>query len=155
MTIEQTNQSVLEAIMALSHAIGSPENDFVILAEGNSSMRTDQDHMLVKASGAFMMNAGNDDFVKVNLPQLMDLIASGQQSDAHVAEAMRAATVQGTKKPSVESLLHAVCMEQPNVHAVVHTHPVAVNSLLCSDRADVLLDGSRSEERRVGKECPV
>jgi rhamnose utilization protein RhaD (predicted bifunctional aldolase and dehydrogenase) len=142
MTIEHTNQRTLEAIVELSRTIGRPENDLVILAEGNTSMRTDGNHMLVKASGSSLMNAGAEDFVEVNLPQFMELITSGPQSDDYVAEVMRTATVQGTKKPSVESLLHAVCLDQPEVHAVVHTHPVAVNSLLCSDRADVLVDGS-------------
>lgn len=142
MTIEHKNQRAIEAIIELSRSIGRPEKDLVILAEGNTSLRTDGDHMLVKASGSSLMNAGAEDFVEVNLPLLMELIKSGPQSDDCVAEVMRTATVQGTKKPSVESLLHAVCLDQPNVHAVVHTHPVAVNSLLCSDRADALADGS-------------
>ena len=41
-------------------------------------------------------------------------------------------------RPSVEALLHVVCVVDAGATAVAHTHPESVNALLCSDRADVL-----------------
>ena len=41
-------------------------------------------------------------------------------------------------RPSVEALLHVVCVVDAGAKTVAHTHPESVNALLCSDRADVL-----------------
>jgi ribulose-5-phosphate 4-epimerase/fuculose-1-phosphate aldolase len=41
-------------------------------------------------------------------------------------------------RPSVEALLHVVCVLDAGATTVAHTHPESVNALLCSDRADVL-----------------
>ena len=50
-----------------------------------------------------------------------------------VAVAPTAARCDGSeddRRPSVESLLHAVCYEDPGVGAVAHTHPTPVVSLI-------------------------
>ena len=41
-------------------------------------------------------------------------------------------------RPSVEALLHVVCVLNAGAATVAHTHPESVNALLCSDRAEVL-----------------
>ena len=41
-------------------------------------------------------------------------------------------------RPSVEALLHVVCVVDAGATTVAHTHPESVNALLCSDRAEVL-----------------
>ncbi|WP_291056734.1 class II aldolase/adducin family protein [Herbiconiux sp.] len=67
------------------------------------------------------------------------------ESSAAGDEAVRAlfATAStGGRRPSVEALLHAVCLDLPGVEAVGHTHPIAVNALLCSPRASLLVEGS-------------
>jgi rhamnose utilization protein RhaD (predicted bifunctional aldolase and dehydrogenase) len=54
-------------------------------------------------------------------------------SDAEVKAGLTAAkTEQGPGHPSVETLLHAICLSLDGVNFVGHTHPTAVNSLTCS-----------------------
>jgi len=123
MSTEMQSSDELTEIIRLSHALGDPQFDLVILAEGNTSVRTAADRMLVKASGSNMRTAGEQDFVEVDLAVFMDLINAGPASDDDVTAMLTAATIQGMKRPSVESLLHAVCLQIPGVNVVVHTHP--------------------------------
>lgn len=129
-------------IIELSRTIAEPDRDLVILAEGNTSMRTAADRMLVKATGSEMASAGGDDFVEVDLTQFWALIDGADEGDDAVAALFARATTRGGGRPSVESLLHAVCQRQAGVDTVVHTHPVPVNAILCSDQAKLLVHGA-------------
>jgi rhamnose utilization protein RhaD (predicted bifunctional aldolase and dehydrogenase) len=75
-----------------------------------------------------------------------DAADAGADPSADDDEAVRAlfeaAAEQGGRRPSVEALLHAVCLTLPGVEAVGHTHPVPVNALLCSPRASLLVEGA-------------
>jgi rhamnose utilization protein RhaD (predicted bifunctional aldolase and dehydrogenase) len=62
--------------------------------------------------------------------------------DDEAVRALFAAAAAGGRRPSVEALLHAVCLALPGVEAVGHTHPVPVNALLCSPRASLLVEGA-------------
>lgn len=133
----------LEALVRVSRTVGEPHRDLALLAEGNTSVRSGQGRMLVKASGSSLRTATEDDFVDVDLARVMRLVDSEHPvDDDGVATAMREAVALGGRRPSVEALLHAVCLEAPEVGAVLHTHPVVVNALLCSDRAEALVGGS-------------
>ena len=132
----------LQELITLSRLIGEPGRDLVILAEGNTSVRAGESSMLVKATGSAMADADETDFVQVDLHHYWALLDGEADGDGAVAKMMSAAGQWGEKRPSVESLLHAVCLRIPEVDAVVHTHPVAVNAVLCSDKADYLVRGS-------------
>ena len=143
-----TNQSVtndparadaLAALIRLSRTLGLPEEDLVILAEGNTSVRLPGERMLVKATGASLANAGESDFVEVDLRAYDALLTRTGAPDGEVTEQLQAAVVAGSGRPSVESLLHAVCLTLPGVQFVAHTHPTAVNAILCSARPELLL----------------
>jgi rhamnose utilization protein RhaD (predicted bifunctional aldolase and dehydrogenase) len=149
MTTEMRPSDKLAEIVRFSRIIGDPRRDLVILAEGNTSVRTGENRMLVKASGSNLMTAANQDFVEVDLELFMELINDGPASDDAVGEMLTRATIQGLKRPSVESLLHAVCLQIPGVNAVAHTHPTSVNALLCSDQASYLLEGSMFPDQIV------
>jgi rhamnose utilization protein RhaD (predicted bifunctional aldolase and dehydrogenase) len=149
MSTEMKPSDKLTEIINLSRAIGDPQLDFVILAEGNTSVRTSAGQMLVKASGSNMTTAGEQDFVEVDLTAFMDLVNAGPASDDDVASMLAAATIEGLKRPSVESLLHAVCLQMPGVNAIAHTHPTPVNAVLCSDRASCLTEGSMFPDQIV------
>lgn len=136
-----TRDEALQRIISLSRWAGETERDLVILAEGNTSVRTGA-HMLIKASGAAMAGAEAADFVEVDREPLTALIESGSASDAEVSAVLRAATVWGSKMPSVETLLHVVCQEYDTVHAVLHTHPTPVNALLCSSSAEAFANAA-------------
>lgn len=149
MSTEMQPSGELAEIIRLSRALGDPQFDLVILAEGNTSVRTAADRMLVKASGSNMRTAGEQDFVEVDLTAFMDLINAGTASDDEVTAMLTASTIQGMKRPSVESLLHAVCLQIPDVNVVAHTHPTPVNALLCSNQASQLTQGSMFPDQIV------
>ena len=132
---------VLNDLIELSRWVGEPSRDLVLLAEGNTSIKVGGG-LLVKASGASLENAEESDFVDVERAPLERMIEAGTANDAEIAETMRTATRWGERRPSVETLLHVVCQQYETVSTVIHTHPVVVNSLLCSSRADHLVRGS-------------
>ncbi|MGO3320927.1 MAG: class II aldolase/adducin family protein [Microbacterium gubbeenense] len=134
--------SRLAEIVELSRTIAEPHRELVILAEGNTSVRSAPDRMIVKATGSAMELATERDFVEVDLDAFWRLIDSDHDGDAVVDELFRSATLAGAGRPSVESLLHAVCQRVAGVDTVIHTHPTAVNAVLCSDQAELLVEGA-------------
>ena len=128
----------LDRIVALSRALGDPARDLAILAEGNTSLRTGEDRMLVKASGASLATATGADFVELALSAVGDVLDDPAADDATVALAFAAEEERTGRRPSVEALLHAVCLEDGGAQVVGHTHPVPVLALLCSPHAELL-----------------
>lgn len=135
------DDDALARLVTMSRWVGDPARDLVILAEGNTSVKVGKD-LLVKASGASLEGASPEDFVQVRREPLVELIRSGSATDDEVAHALKHATTAGTKRPSVETLLHVICQEYDEVSAVIHAHPTPVNALLCSAQAGELVRGS-------------
>jgi rhamnose utilization protein RhaD (predicted bifunctional aldolase and dehydrogenase) len=127
--------SELHTLVELSRTLGEPSRDLVILAEGNTSIRTDPDRMLVKASGSALGTAAGGDFVEVDTRTLLDLVNDEAAGDADV-ERVFGELARGGKRPSVEAMLHAICLSVGGASVVGHTHPVPVNILLCSPHAE-------------------
>jgi rhamnose utilization protein RhaD (predicted bifunctional aldolase and dehydrogenase) len=125
----------LDTLVKLSRALGHPSRDMVILAEGNTSIRTSDDRMLVKASGAQLGTAVAEDFVEVEIAAMLELVDGGDDDDV---ERVFGAVSRAGKRPSVEAMLHAVCLSTGGASVVGHTHPVPVNILLCSSHAERL-----------------
>lgn len=133
-----------EQMTRLARELGRPDRAWVVLAEGNCSTAIDDDTFLVKASGSWMSTAGDDDFVEVSMSAVHALIDDPSAGDADVAACFTSAAEGHPQKrrPSVEALLHAVCLALPGVTDVGHTHPIPVNALLSSKRASSLVDGA-------------
>jgi rhamnose utilization protein RhaD (predicted bifunctional aldolase and dehydrogenase) len=127
--------SELHTLVELSRTLGEPSRDLVILAEGNTSIRTDPDRMLVKASGSALGTAADEDFVEVDTRVLLGLVNDEAAGDADV-ERVFGELARGGKRPSVEAMLHAICLSVGGASVVGHTHPVPVNILLCSPHAE-------------------
>ncbi|MGH3658109.1 MAG: class II aldolase/adducin family protein, partial [Micromonosporaceae bacterium] len=66
MTVPIGDPDPIGQLVELSRTLGRPERDLVVLAEGNTSVRTTGNRMLVKASGSVMAAAGPGDFVEVD-----------------------------------------------------------------------------------------
>lgn len=134
---------VVQQLVRLSRELAQPQNDYVILSEGNTSLRIADGAMLVKASGASMVAATAKDFVPVEIDELLSVVAdpAAEESDVDRLYSAVAKEHRGSR-PSVEALLHAVCLEIPAVAAVGHTHPTAVNVILCSLESHLLTQGS-------------
>ena len=130
-------------LVELSHAIGKPELDAVILGEGNTSMRVDNDTFLVKASGCQLSSLGREELVHLRFDKLLPLLDAGAISETDLSAAYEAAKVDQSHKSrsSVETLLHAICLQQQGVQVVAHTHPTAVNGLTCSVGWPAVLEG--------------
>jgi rhamnose utilization protein RhaD (predicted bifunctional aldolase and dehydrogenase) len=124
----------LRTLVELSRALGEPGRDLVILAEGNTSIRTGEDRMLVKASGAQLGTAAEEDFVEVDTRAMLDLVDDEGAGEGDVERVFGA--LGGARRPSVEAMLHAICLGIGGASVVGHTHPVPVNILLCSPHAE-------------------
>jgi rhamnose utilization protein RhaD (predicted bifunctional aldolase and dehydrogenase) len=128
----------LEQIVALSRTLGDPALDLAILGEGNTSLRTGDGTMLVKASGASLGSVTEADFVELETAPLMALLVDPVGDDAAVSQAFAPVEARTGRRPSVEAMLHAVCLELGGAHVIGHTHPVPVLALQCSRHAESL-----------------
>src|SRR3984957_18079516 len=125
----------LRPLVCFSHPRGEPSRDLVILAEGNTSIRTDEDRMLVKASGSQLGTASGEDFVEVDISTMLDLVNDETAGEDDVKRVFGEAGRAG-RRPSVEAMLHAICLSAGGATVVGHTHPVPVNIVLCSPHAE-------------------
>jgi len=131
-----TTDSSLQALLALSHELGREERKLAILGEGNTSLRLDTDTFLVKASGSNLSRLEADGVTACRFRGLLDLMKRRSATDALIDEGLLDARVDPTaRKPSVEAMFHAWLLTLPGVNFVGHTHPIAVNSILCSPKA--------------------
>ena len=133
---------VLEQLIGMSQSLGDPANDYVILGEGNTSVRADEDSFWVKASGTELVRASRDSFVRVRFAPILEAMDGAPLTDTEVKQLLKAVTVEGTRAPSIETFLHALCLQLDGIQFVGHTHPVAAVSLLCSQRSRELFSGS-------------
>jgi rhamnose utilization protein RhaD (predicted bifunctional aldolase and dehydrogenase) len=127
----------------MSLSLAEPANDCVILAEGNTSARADAGAFWVKASGAEMRTIGPTGFVRVAFERVRAMLAGPDLSDEETRQALQAAKVDPSAAghPSVETVLHALCLELPGVNFVGHTHPTAINMITCSANFELALSG--------------
>ncbi|MCH1881471.1 class II aldolase/adducin family protein [Agrococcus sp. ARC_14] len=139
--------------VALGGADASPDDSATASADTSADRGA---RMLVKASGSTLGSAGADDLVECELAPILAVldapVADGHGTDGHgtdgldaddaVTAALMASRVDPqAKRPSVEALLHAVVLSA-GAGAACHTHPVAANGILCSDRAELIAAGA-------------
>lgn len=132
-----TDTNVLEQLVALSRRLAEPERDYVILAEGNSSARADDETFWVKASGLGMAGIDASGFVALRFEPVLALLTGEALDDDEVKARVAAAGVDPAgRRPSVEAMLHAVALTVGGARYAGHTHPTAVNAILCSRQAE-------------------
>lgn len=127
----------LEALVSLSRTLGEPARRLAIIGEGNTSMRRDAQSFWVKASGQHLGNIDAQGFVEVRLAPILALLDAPPEPAA-LQQAFLDARVDSTTalRPSVEVTFHAMLLAECGVEVIAHTHPVAVNQILCSSRAE-------------------
>ncbi len=137
------DKEILNQLIALSRSLGNPAQDLVILGEGNTSARIDDETFFVKASGKELRSADEKSFVRVFLRQVLNGLDSKALTDEEVrkilAESMTDRSVSDV--PSLETFLHAHLLSLPGIAFVGHTHPTAVNAILCSVDARKAVSG--------------
>ena len=133
------SDSILNELVALSHHLGEEWREYVIVGEGNTSARADDQTFWIKASGANLRTIDERGFVRLNLERVLALIDQAQNDD-DVTRGFNAAQVDpnGAARPSIETFIHALAMAYGGAQFAGHTHPVAVNALLCSHQAEML-----------------
>ncbi|MBI3909454.1 MAG: class II aldolase/adducin family protein [Armatimonadetes bacterium] len=136
-------QEVLTQLAEMSRRLGDAARDYAILGEGNTSAAVDEETFFVKASGACLATLNPEQLVRVRRAPVLALLERDSTSDTAIAEALQAAKVDRNTpmRPSVETLFHAYLLSLPGIRFVGHTHPTAINALLCSPRAGELVRG--------------
>jgi rhamnose utilization protein RhaD (predicted bifunctional aldolase and dehydrogenase) len=135
--------SILDQLIGLTRSLGDPARDLAMLGEGNTSALLDEQTFLVKASGKEMRVADADTFVSVSLPRALDVLNGPDLTDAEVRTALQHSKTDAadTRMPSVETFLHAYLLSLPGIGFVGHTHPAAVNAILCSQQSREAVSG--------------
>ncbi|MEI7832735.1 MAG: class II aldolase/adducin family protein [bacterium] len=128
----------LALVVSMSRELGAPENDLAILGEGNTSSLAAGEQFWVKASGSTLCGIKESDFVLLDRTATVALLDEDLTTDDSILAALQAVRVQGEKRPSIEAMMHAYLLGLPGVNFVGHSHPAAVNSLLCSTNAEAL-----------------
>ncbi len=129
------------ALVRLSRKLGRPKQGYVILGEGNTAAREDEETFWVKASGFSLKRIGAEGFVQVRFQPLFDALGLPATDEA-ASQGLQAAKVDPeAPRPSVETYLHAIALRDGEARFVGHTHPVAVNRVLCSQLAEEAVSG--------------
>jgi rhamnose utilization protein RhaD (predicted bifunctional aldolase and dehydrogenase) len=123
----------IAGLLKLSHELGREDRGLAMLGEGNTSCRLDAETFLVKASGSSLASLEEGQLVACRFSTLLPLLEAGPMTDAEVEKALLDSRVDPTQpKPSVEAVFHAYLLTLPGIEVVGHTHPVAVNAILCA-----------------------
>jgi len=126
-----------EELVQLSRDLGQADRQLVIIGEGNTSLRVDNKSFWVKASGYQLPTITPQGFAQIRFAPILALFDSPPQTNTEQRHALRAALVDGSHAdPSVETSFHAMLLHDCGVNCIAHTHPVAVNRLLCSAHAE-------------------
>jgi rhamnose utilization protein RhaD (predicted bifunctional aldolase and dehydrogenase) len=129
-------ETLLGTLIEVSCRIAAPDKDYVILGEGNTSAKINEDRFYVKASGTSLLKADADTFCEVAFEPVLALLDGPELDDDAIKAALQAATEGvGDRRPSVETVLHALALTIGEAAFCLHTHPTAVNAILCSKAA--------------------
>jgi rhamnose utilization protein RhaD (predicted bifunctional aldolase and dehydrogenase) len=135
--------TILSQLVAMSRNLGDPAMDYAILGEGNTSARADADSFWVKASGTSLRTMDPSGLVRVNFAPILNALDCESLSDVEVRQILESSRADADVKvmPSVETFLHALALQLEGVNFVGHTHPTAINSVLCSQAAVEAVEG--------------
>jgi len=142
--------SFIKELIEISRFYGS-NPEYTLAGGGNTSFKDDE-NLFVKASGASLAQASADSFVKMDRRALSsiwdkkysdsnderekevlaDLMAARNESGISAGAVKSADTAAGSKRPSVEALLHDII----RYSFIVHLHPAIVNGLCCSKNGE-------------------
>jgi rhamnose utilization protein RhaD (predicted bifunctional aldolase and dehydrogenase) len=126
--------NIVSELLNLSHEFG--RRGLVILGEGNVSARLNESTFLVKASGTSLGTLIEGNLTECRFDRLLSFFDDKPVSDAEVETALLAGRINpDALKPSVETFFHAFLLSLPEIRFVGHTHPIAVNQILCSSHA--------------------
>lgn len=125
------------SLVEMTRVLGQPQMNYVIIGEGNTSTRADDNSFWIKASGQQMFNIQPDGFVQVYFDPILAMLDEPPGDLAAQKSVMQAAKVDTASPlmPSVEVGFHAMLLHECGVAYIGHTHPNEVNRIMCSTRA--------------------
>ena len=130
------NETVRDEMIALSHWLGEPSRDLAIIGEGNTSARLADGTFWIKASGANLGSLTPAQVVQVRHGTIVNALKN-HPDDAQVKQVlMNARANEDAPRPSIETFFHALMYELTGANFIGHTHPIAICSVLCSQRAE-------------------
>lgn len=133
-----TASSTLAPLLDMTRTLGQPHMDYVIIGEGNTSCLIDDNSFWIKASGQQMNSITENGFVAVNFAPILEMLEQPANTLdlAEQKAIMQAAKVDPNAPgiPSVEVTFHAMLLHECGVKYIGHTHPTAINRLMCSVR---------------------
>ncbi|MYD10852.1 MAG: class II aldolase [Chloroflexi bacterium] len=135
----------LDSLIKMTRALGEPALDYVIIGEGNTSMRIDDESFLVKASGHQMQGIDESGFVALRFAPMLALLDNppatlSQQRRITASAILPPNALGGTEgglavSPSIEASFHALLLHECGAAVIGHTHPTAINQVMCSEYA--------------------
>jgi len=130
--------SKLQTLVEMTRELGKPENDYVIIGEGNTSCVIDAETFYVKASGNQMNGICENGFVAVQFDPILGLLDNPPETRTEQKAIMQSARVDQSNevRPSVEVSFHGMLLKECDVQFIGHTHPTAINQLMCSTHAE-------------------
>ncbi len=133
----------LTQLIEMSRSLGDPARNLVILGEGNTSAKADENTFFVKASGKELRTADENSFVRVSLPRALEGLDNEDLTDEGIKRILTESKTDSSTDimPSLETFLHAYLLSLANINFVGHTHPTAVNAILCSVNAREAVKG--------------
>lgn len=133
---------MLTHLIDMTRTLGQPELDYVIIGEGNTSWRDSADTFWVKASGFGMRGITEQGFVQLHIDAVLTLLDSAIDNETmHKAVAAARVDAASTVKASVEATFHAMLLHECDARYIGHTHPTAINALMCSIRGEQFAKG--------------
>jgi rhamnose utilization protein RhaD (predicted bifunctional aldolase and dehydrogenase) len=125
--------AILQELILMTRELGRVEHGLAITGEGNTSATLGDGTFWVKASGAGLGNITARGFCRVEARRALTLLDDPRCTDANAGELLRGALVRASDpRPSIETMLHALCLADPEVRFVAHTHPLGLLRILCS-----------------------
>jgi len=132
---QQDPAMVCARLVELSREFGKAR--WTILGEGNTSGRIDDKVFAVKSSGSSLESLTEIELTHCYFEKLLSVLDRKNVSEQEIEEILLSSRVQPTAlKPSVETFFHAYLLTLPGINYVGHTHPVAVNQVMCSAMAE-------------------
>jgi rhamnose utilization protein RhaD (predicted bifunctional aldolase and dehydrogenase) len=135
-SMNANNEAIRDELVALSHWLGEPARDLAIIGEGNTSARLPDGTFWIKASGSNLGSLAPEQLVQVRRDTIVNAL-SANLDDLQVKQALMDARVNAdAPRPSIETFFHALMYELTDANFVGHTHPIAICSVICSQRAE-------------------
>ncbi len=116
-------------LVRLTKRLGEPARDMVCVAEGNTSVLTDEG-LVIKASGAQMSDVTAQDFVVVDVERAVEILHRPNLTQRELERCLRDdSDPANERRASIETLMHVAVIWETGASWVAHTHPTVVVGL--------------------------